>query len=78
MPSKTEAQARMMAAIAHGWRKPGGGGPSRAVAEEFNREDTGGERLRKAMAHRLRRGSKGSGSRSTVGSAVGGASGGGT
>jgi len=73
MPSKSEAQARLMAAVAHGWRKPGGGGPSRAVAEEFNQADKGGRTLQKAMAHRLRRGSKASGSRSTVGSAVGGA-----
>ena len=29
------AQARLMRAVAHGWKKPGGGGPSRAVAEEF-------------------------------------------
>lgn len=29
------AQARLMRATAHGWKKPGGGGPSRAVAQEF-------------------------------------------
>ncbi len=30
-----------MAAIAHGWRKPGGGGPPVAVAKEFNQADVG-------------------------------------
>lgn len=35
MPSKTEKQARLMRAVAHGWKKPGGGGPSVAVAKEF-------------------------------------------
>ena len=28
----------MMAAVAHGWKKPGGG-PSKAVAMEFNKAD---------------------------------------
>ena len=35
MPSKTPKQARLMRAVAHGWKKPGGGGPSKAVAKEF-------------------------------------------
>lgn len=39
MPSVSPAQARLMAAVAHGWHKPGGGGPSVAVAKEFNRAD---------------------------------------
>lgn len=39
MPSTSKPQARLMAAIAHGWKKPGGGGPSPAVAREFNRAD---------------------------------------
>jgi hypothetical protein len=54
MPSKTPSQARLMAAVAHGWKKPGGGGPSVAVAEEFNAEDKGGSVLRQAMASTLR------------------------
>ena len=54
MPSKTPAQARLMAAVAHGWRKPGGGGPPREVAEEFNQEDKGSALLRRAMAQTLR------------------------
>ncbi len=30
-----------MAAVAHGWQKPGGGGPSVKVAKEFNAADKG-------------------------------------
>ncbi len=39
MPSKSPAQANLMRAVAHGWNKPGGGGPSRAVAREFVNAD---------------------------------------
>lgn len=39
-----------MAAVAHGWRKPGGGGPSRAVAREFNQADK-----QRAVARHLRK-----------------------
>ena len=35
MPSKSPAQARLMRAVSHGWRKPGGGGPPVDVAKEF-------------------------------------------
>ena len=35
MPSKTPKQAKLMRAVAHGWKKPGGGGPSVKVAKEF-------------------------------------------
>ena len=35
MPSKTPAQAHLMRAVAHGWKKPGGGGPPVSVAKEF-------------------------------------------
>lgn len=38
MPSKSPEQARLMRAVAHGWKKPGGG-PSRAVAREFVEAD---------------------------------------
>lgn len=38
-----------MAAAAHGWKKPGGGGPSVAVAKEFNQAD-----VQKAQARYLR------------------------
>ncbi len=44
MPSTSPAQARLMAAVAHGWKKPGGGGPSVKVAKEFNRADKGKKR----------------------------------
>ena len=41
MPSTSPAQARLMAAVAHGWHKPGGGGPPVSVAKEFNKADKG-------------------------------------
>lgn len=56
MPSKTEAQARLMAAVAHGWKKPGGGGPSVAVAQEFTAADAPAMRKQRAQAEALRRG----------------------
>lgn len=51
MPSKSEAQARLMAAVAHGWRpsRPRKRLPSREVAEEFNLADGGGKLLAKAL-----------------------------
>lgn len=56
MPSKSPAQARLMAAVAHGWKKPGGGGPPVSVAKEFNKADTGGKMLHQAaQASALRR-----------------------
>lgn len=39
MPSTSPEQKRLMAAVAHGWHKPGGGGPSVAVAKDFNKAD---------------------------------------
>ena len=38
MPSKSKAQAKLMQAVAHGWKKPGGG-PSKKVAQEFVKAD---------------------------------------
>jgi hypothetical protein len=38
-----------MAAVAHGWHKPGGGGPSVKVAKEFNQADKGTAMLSKGM-----------------------------
>jgi hypothetical protein len=35
MPVKSQAQKRLMLAVEHGWKKPGGGGPSKKVAEDF-------------------------------------------
>jgi len=43
MPSKSPAQARLMRAVSHGWNKPGGGGPTRAVAKEFVESDRRGK-----------------------------------
>jgi hypothetical protein len=39
MPSTSAKQAKLMRAVAHGWKKPGGGGPSQAVAQEFESAD---------------------------------------
>jgi hypothetical protein len=47
MPSKTQAQARLMAAAAH--TKGGFGGVPQKVGKEFNRADKGGKMLSKAM-----------------------------
>ena len=50
MPSKSPAQAKLMRAAAHGWKKPGGGGPSVAVGKEFMRADE------KKHAHKTKEG----------------------
>jgi hypothetical protein len=41
MPSKSPAQARLMAAVAHGWKPPASSGISVPVkvAKEFNKAD---------------------------------------
>ena len=49
MPSTTPPMAHLMAAVAHGWKKPGGGGPSVKVAKEFNQADKGTAMLSKGM-----------------------------
>jgi hypothetical protein len=51
MPSKSPEQAKLMRAVAHGWKMPGGGGPSQAVARDFMNSDM---RKQKAQAHALR------------------------
>jgi hypothetical protein len=50
MPSKSPAQAKLMRAAAHGWKKPGGGGPSVAVGKEFMHADE------KTRAHKSKEG----------------------
>ena len=56
MPSKSPAQARLMAAAAH---TPGGyDGVPQSVGRDFNQADKGGKLLQKAVAHRLRRGKR--------------------
>lgn len=35
MPAKSLAELKLMRAVEHGWKKPGGGGPSKKVATEF-------------------------------------------
>jgi hypothetical protein len=55
MPSVSPAQARLMRAAAHGWKKPGGGGPSVAVGKEFMKADEAkhkGTRSREQRADR--------------------------
>ena len=47
MPSKSPAQARLMAAAAH--TKGGFGGVPRKVGKEFNKADTGSKMLSSAM-----------------------------
>lgn len=49
MPSKSPAQAKLMRAVAHGF-KPTGGGPPVAVAKEFMHADM------KKSAHKTREG----------------------
>ncbi len=51
MPSTSEAQARLMRAVAHGWHKPGGGGPSVSVAKEFAAADKTKAALRTAKKY---------------------------
>lgn len=41
MPSVSRKQAKLMQAVKHGWKMPGGGGPPVAVAEEFVAADKG-------------------------------------
>lgn len=57
MPSKSPAQARTMAAIAHGWKPPASSGihiPT-SVAKEYNAADKGGAMLRqRVQAQKLR------------------------
>lgn len=61
-----------MAAAAHDPAFARRAGIPQKVARDFNQADKGGGLLSRAMAHRLRKGSKGTGSRSAPGSAVGG------
>jgi hypothetical protein len=50
MPSVSPAQAKLMRAAAHGFKKPGGGGPSVAVGKEFMHADM------KKSAHKSKEG----------------------
>jgi hypothetical protein len=55
MPSKSPAQARLMRAAAHGWQKPGGGGPSVAVGKEFMKADEAKKKGRRSHEQRADR-----------------------
>jgi len=41
-----------MRAVAHGWKKPGGGGPTPAVAKEFVAADEAKKRVKVRMGKR--------------------------
>jgi len=58
MPSKSEKQARMMAAAAHDPEFAAKVGVPQKVAKEFNQADKGSSLLQSAMAHRLRKKTK--------------------
>lgn len=63
MPSKSPAQARMMAAVAHDPKFAKKVGVPQSVGEEFNAADAGGPMLHKgmqakAMAKAMKRGMK--------------------
>ena len=47
MPSKTPRQAKLMRAVAHGWKPGSGKAPPVAVAKEFMREDVAKAKKRK-------------------------------
>jgi len=51
MPSKSPAQARLMAAAAHNPAFAKKVGVPTSVAQDFNKADTGGGLLRGAMKH---------------------------
>lgn len=53
VPSKSPAQARLMAAAAH--TRGGYGGVPQKVGKEFNRADKGGKLLSKAMKGRKKK-----------------------
>ena len=54
MPSKSAAQARLMAAAAHDKAFAKKVGVPQSVAREFNQADKGGGLIRKAMKHESR------------------------
>lgn len=54
MPSKSPAQARLMAAVAHGWKPDRMKGPPEKVAKEFNQADTGKKVKRSMVPKRIR------------------------
>lgn len=59
MPSKSPAQARLMAAVAHGWQPSRFKGPPLSVAKEFNEADKGRSLLSKALRSRATQKKKG-------------------
>ena len=58
MPSKSKAQAKLMSAVSHGWKMPGGKGPSKAVAQEFHQADKAAKSSKTPKTQRKRLGMK--------------------
>jgi hypothetical protein len=56
MPSKSQKQARLMAAAAHSKEFAKKVGVPMKVAKEFNKADKGGKLLKKAMKNKPKRG----------------------
>ena len=56
MPSKSQKQARLMAAAAHDPAFAKNVGVPMKVAKEFNKADKGGKLLKKAMKNRPKKG----------------------
>lgn len=53
MPSVSKKQKHLMDAVAHGWKMPGGKGPSEKVAKDFVRADKAkGSRPERAKARK--------------------------
>lgn len=44
-----------MRAVAHGWQKPGGGGPTQSVAREFVNADMAKQRAMAAQVRKTKR-----------------------
>jgi hypothetical protein len=55
MPSKSAAQHRLMEAAAHGWKKPGGGGPSAKVGKDFVKADKHGGKFGRNVVREFKR-----------------------
>jgi hypothetical protein len=53
VPDVSKAQRKLMLATEHGWKKPGGGGPSPEVAAKFTAADKAkGKRYVNALPQR--------------------------
>lgn len=55
MPTVSSKQKRLMLAVDHGWKMPGGGGPSPGVAHDFVEADKKAGRVKSHPAARPRK-----------------------